>query len=77
MAKPPVHDLTGLGNSHGSFIRVLVCRNCGIVVYETRDASGFIGKTSVSIDKRLELKRWFSGLGPEPVWWAGWPARRT
>lgn len=72
----PLHDLTGLGSAEGSFSRVLLCRNCGIVVYETVDAIGVTGKMSMSIEKRLELKRWLSGSGPEPIWWAGWPVRR-
>lgn len=76
MSRPPIHDLTGLGDLNGVFTRVLFCRNCGIVVYETRDTSGFVGKTSISTDKRAELKRWFSGAGLEPIWWTGWPARR-
>lgn len=76
MDRTPIHDLTGLGNSDGSFSKLLLRRNCGIVVYETRDAIGVTGKMSVSIDKRLELKNWLSGSGPQPVWWSGWPVRR-
>ena len=73
----PVHDLAGLGNTDGVFTHLVTERNCGIAVYETRTSTGGIGKMSLSIGKRNELKRWFNGDTKQPAWWSGWPEPRV
>jgi hypothetical protein len=66
-------DVAGIGNADGRFIRVVQMRNCGIVVYESRNRNKELGLISLSNEKRRELIRWLSDGGKEPAWWSGWP----